>query len=258
MVEKHGYISLDECINSYIDRTEQSLSKFFKLWQIAYSGMSEIGLQLFFEVKSVKLPVNANQTVNLPADFQNYTKVGVLNGAGEIVDLHFNSKLTYFADNLPTRASQTIDNTLYQYYNWQSGCFYNYWNGTGYNNWYGVPSGGVPAGSFNLDRTNNILLLGEGYTNIFDYVMVEYIATPAPENGQYFVPQVFRETIISWITWQDANSRPAASHFNLGDKRDKRHEYYNNRRLALAAFKPFHLWEAYQWNATSTRLTVKT
>ncbi len=258
MIEKAGYISLDEAINGYLSETEQSMHKFFKLWQLAYRGMAQMGLQIFFEVKSVKLSINANQTVTLPADFQNYTKVGVLNGLGEIVNLHFNDKLTYFGDTWNNRSSVTIDNTLYQYYQWQSPCFYNYWNGWGYQNFYGVPSGGVPAGYFNLDRTNNILLLGEGYTNIFTYVMLEYISTPSPENGQYYVPQIFLEAIIAWLAWKDTGLKGAATRWGIANQAAKKHEFYNQRRLALAAFKPFHLWEAYQWNATSTRLTVKT
>ena len=254
MQEKFGFISLDEVIYDYIDANEISIHKFFKLWQLAYRGMSQLGLQIFFEVNTVKLPINPNQTVNLPSDFQNYTKVGVLNGRGEIVNLHHNNKLTKFADLFPNRSSETVDNTLYQYYNFQSNLFYNYWNGTTYGNLYGLPSGGVPAGTFTIDRTNNVILLGEGYQNIFNYVMLEYIATPSPDNGKYFIPQIFREALISFLNWKNLPPKMMGS----GQWGALKHDYYNERRLALAAFKPFHLWEAYQWNATSTRLTVKT
>ncbi len=117
-----------------------------------------------------------------------------------------------------------------------------------------MPSGGIPAGFFNIDRTNNIILLGEGYTNIFSYVMLEYIATPSPENGQYFVPECFRQALISWLDWKGLPPKMKGS----GQWRALKQDFYNERRLALATFKKFDIWAAYQWNATSTRLTVKT
>ncbi len=101
MVEKYGYISLDEVINSYIDENQKGQTDFFRIWQIAYRSMALLGLQIFFEIKSLKLPINPNQTVNLPTDFNNYVKVGVLNGAGEIVNLHFNN-----LQSLPTNYQQ--------------------------------------------------------------------------------------------------------------------------------------------------------
>ena len=73
------YVTIDTVVNMYLDRSEQGVHKYFKCWQIAFSGMEEMGLDFFYQVKSVKLPVNSNLTVNLPDDYLNYSKVGVLN-----------------------------------------------------------------------------------------------------------------------------------------------------------------------------------
>ena len=53
------YVSLDTVINMYLDRSEQSIHKYYKCWQIAFSGMEELGLDFFYQIKSVKLPVNS-------------------------------------------------------------------------------------------------------------------------------------------------------------------------------------------------------
>ena len=47
-------------------------------------------------------------------------------------------------------------------------------------------------------------------------------------------------------------------HAQLGEKRDRKHEFYNERRLANARYRPFYLDEAYELALESTRLTVKT
>ena len=44
---------------------------------------------------------------------------------------------------------------------------------------------------------------------------------------------------------------------NLGDKRDRKQEFYNQRRLANAQFKPLYLMQAYEQNLDTQRMTVK-
>ena len=72
MKNVQGYITIDSVVNDYLDESEQSNHKYFKLWQLAFRGMEQLGLDFFYQVKSVKLPVDAtNQTVLLPADYIN-------------------------------------------------------------------------------------------------------------------------------------------------------------------------------------------
>ena len=129
MSQNRQWILLDECINAYMDRAELSNHKYFKLWHIAFEGMQDMGLDAFYNVKAVKLPVNANLTVTLPADYLNYSKVGVLNQQGEIITLGVNNKLTVAFDLQPTRLEQTQDNTIPTQYNDNGVWWGNYWNG---------------------------------------------------------------------------------------------------------------------------------
>jgi hypothetical protein len=251
---QQGWITIDSVIKDYLDESEQSNHKYFKCFNIAFRGMEQLGLDFFYNIKSVKLPVNPNQTVALPLDYVNYTKVGVFNDIGEVIPLTYNSKLTTFADLFPDRFDKITDNTLYSYYSPQNAIFYNYFSGAGYGNVYGLPSGAPFVGNFKIDAQNSLILLNDSF--YYKYIILEYIASPT-EGEEYFVPVQFREALLAYIAWRDIANVPSSRKGSLGDKRDRRSEFYNERRLAQARFRPFYLDAAYQLNLESQRLTVK-
>jgi hypothetical protein len=253
--QERNFITLDSVINDYIDESEQSIHKYAKLYNIAYRGMETLGLDFFYKIKSVKLPVDTtNFTVRLPNDYLNYTKIGVLNAKGEIIPLKFNTKMTFFADQLPNRKELTQDNTLTDWYQQDVPLFYNYWDGYGFVNIYGIPSGSPNVGSFNIDDSNGVILLNQNF--YYDYLMIEYLSSPDP-NQAYSIPIQFREAMMGWLAWRDIASMPTTRRGSLGDKRDREHNFYNQRRLANARFKPLYLAQAYEQNLEAQRMTVK-
>ena len=100
--QQMAFVSIDSIVNDYLEESEGNVSKYAKCWQLCFRGMEELGLDFFYQIRSVKLPINSNNTVNLPPDFLQYTKIGVLNSRGEILDLRFNDKLTFLATNILT------------------------------------------------------------------------------------------------------------------------------------------------------------
>lgn len=255
MSQHQAWIDLDTCINSYIDESEQSVHKFFKLWQLAFRIQTELGIDFFFQIKSLKLPVNANLTVNIPADYLNWSKVGILNAVGEIIPLRYNDKLTYYADQLPDRLSKTQDNTVFNWFQQGSPIWYNFWNGYAFTNVYGIPSGQPNVGSFKVDNNAGIILLDECFTT-FQYVMLEYVAMPK-EGEIYYIPIQFKEAMIAGLAWLDIRSIPSKTHVNNANLGMRRHEFYNQRRLAWARYRPLNLVEAYEWAQQNVRMTVK-
>jgi hypothetical protein len=249
-----AWISIDSIVRDYLEEGEFSNHKYYKCWNLAFRGMEQLGLDFFYHIKSAKLPVKENKTVELPNDYINYTKIGVFNSKGEVIPLKYNSKLTNYASLLPDRLSKTEDNTLFNYYSPQSGIFYNYWNGSAYGNLYGIPSGSPFVGNFKIDAVNSLILLDDNF--FYDYVVVEYISSPT-EGQEYYIPVQFREALIAFVAWKDMTGN-SKYHAQLGEKRDRRHEFYNERRLANARYRPFYLDEAYELALESTRLTVKT
>lgn len=250
------WISIDEAITDYMNEAELSNHKYFKLWHLAFRALTELGLDAFYVVKSVKLPVNSNLTVTLPADYLNYSKVGVLNQQGEIIPIGVNNNLTTAYDLQPTRIQQTRDNTIPTQINEQGVWWYNVWNGEGfgYGNLYGLPSGTPFIGSYKIDNANGVIILSENF--IYQYIMLEYTASPK-EGGEYYIPIQFKEAVIAYLRWKDIISIPVKTHVANANVQMRRHDYYNERRLAIARYDPVRLPDLYQWQLETQRLCVK-
>lgn len=258
MAQQHQkWITLESCIYDYLNESEQSHNKYFRLFHVAYRVMEDLGLDFFYQVKSIKLVVNANKTVTLPPDYLSYTKLGVLNGLGEVVPLKYNDKLTTLNDLSPTRVTDTAASNFANYYSPSSPVFYNFFGSGGYYNMYGVANSGLYAGGFKIDIHNGVILLDAafGYTNL----VMEYTASPEAAEGQdYYVPMEFREAVIAWLAWKDvANIKGAGRRGELGTIRDRRHEFFEARRRGIAKFRPFYLDQAYLSHLDNARLVVK-
>ena len=252
--QNRQWISLDECITAYLDESEQSNKKYFKCWNLAFRGMTELGLDAFYLVKSVKLPVNANLTVTLPGDYLQYSKVGVLNGKGEVITMGVNNKLTVAFDLKSTRLEQTQDNTLSAQTNNNGIWWYNYWNGYGLGNLYGLPSGTPYIGSFKIDNANGVVVLSQNFS--YDYIILEYTASPE-EGSDFFVPIQFKEAVIAYIRWKDNISTPVKTHVANSNIQMRRHDFFEERRLAIARYDPINLPDLYEWHLQNQRLCVK-
>lgn len=248
------YVSLDTVINLYLDRSEQSVHKYYKCWQLAFSGMEELGLDFFYQIKSVKLPVNANLTVSLPDDYLNYSKVGVLNSQGEIIPMGYNNRLTTFADLQPDRLTVTQDNTITDLIQFNTPIWYNYWNNGAFSSLYGLPSGSPFIGSFKVDNHNGVILLSENFG--YEYIMLEYVASPK-QGEEYYIPIQFKTALMWYIAYNDIAMLPNTRKGTLGDKEQRKRAYHNERRVANARYRPVDLQSAHQWSMEQQRLTVK-
>jgi len=249
--QQQPYIPLDSVITDFLTESEQSNAKYFKIFHLAFRGLDQLGLDAFYRVRSVKLPVLDNYTVKIPADYLNWTKIGVLNDRGEIIPLYHNEKLTTFADLSVTRQAQTEDNTLWS---WEPNTWTNYWNGYAYTNLYGTPSGQPFVGSFKVDLDNGVILLNERFH--YDYIMLEYVSSPV-EGNEYYLPVQFREALIAWLWWKDKRA-VNVNRGQVGVSRDLRSDFFNERRNAIARWKPVRQQEIYQASQEQTRMTVKT
>ena len=250
MSQHLSYVTLESIVQDYLTEGELPNHKYFKVWHLAYRGMEQLGLDAFYKIQTVKLPVNSNYTVVLPSDYVNWTKVGVLNDNGEIIPLYQNDKMTTFADLSSTRLEQTQDNTLWD---WDVNNWNNYWNGQAFINIYGTPSGAPFVGSFKIDNENGVMLLDEKFK--YDYVMIEYVASPQ-QGQEYYVPVQFREALIAWLWWKDKRAANT-NRGQVGLSRDAKNDFFNERRNAIARWKPTRQLERYQASQEMTRLTVR-
>lgn len=250
MGQHQQFITVESVIQDYLNESEQSQNKYFKIWHLCFRGFENLGINSFYQIQTQKLPVNANYTVQLPSDFVQWSKVGVLNDRGEIIPLYYNNKLTNFADLSSTRLAQTQDDNLST---WSPDMWTNYWNGYAYTNVYGVPSGQPFVGSFKVDNQNGVILLDENFR--YEYVMLEYIASPQA-GKEYYLPIVFREALMAWLWWKDKRAANT-NRGQVGISRDLKNTFYNERRLAIAAWKPNRIYDNYQASQEQTRQAIK-
>lgn len=99
-----------------------------------------------------------------------------------------------------------------------------------------------------------MFLLSENFA--YEYIIVEYISSPK-EGEEYYLPVQFREALVAYLAWKDIASIPSKTHVNNANVGMRRREFYNERRLANARFKPYYSQDAYELSLESTRLTVK-
>ncbi len=254
MSQSLSYISLDSVINDYLNESDQSVNKYFKLYHLGFRGMENMGLDFFYRIQAVKLPINSNFTVTLPANCMNWTKVGVLNNKGEIIPLLNNNNLTTYADLLPDRTTKTQDDGN-SWMTWDGSAYNNYWNGSSYVNVFGVPSGEPFAGSFKVDQDNGVILLNENFR--YDYIILEYVASQTPTDGEeHRLPVQFREALMAWLWWKDKKS-VNVKRGQVGISRDLKSDFYRERRNAIAQWKPIRKQDQYQTSQEMSRLAVK-
>jgi hypothetical protein len=110
------------------------------------------------------------------------------------------------------------------------------------------------GGGFKIDEANNVILLDSsfGYTGL----VLEYVSAP-DSTQECYIPVQFRETIITWLAWKEIASIPVTRRGGLGDKRDRRHEYFEARRLGIRQYRPFYLDQAYQANLETSKRVIK-
>lgn len=254
MSQNRQWIPLEEGITAYMDRAELSNHKYFKLFHIAFEFMQDAGLDAFYLVRSVKIPVNANLTAPLPADYLQYSKVGVFNEIGEIITMGVNNNLSVAFDLSPNRIQQTQDGTIVNYYNPQGVWWFNFWNGSGIVNLYGLPSGAPFIGSFKIDNANGVIVLSENFS--YPYVVLEYVSSPNP-SGEYYIPVQFRTALVAYLSWQDIAHVPSKTHVQNSNAEMRRRNYYNELRKSKYRYDPINIPDLYQWSMENQRMTVK-
>ena len=109
------------------------------------------------------------------------------------------------------------------------------------------------VGGFKIDNQASLILLDEAFG--YSYIILEYIASPVP-TMTYQIPMMFREALTSFLWWKDSRARNV-KRGAVGIDRNLRSDFYNERRLANARFRPLYLTDAYEWNMENQRITVK-
>ena len=227
----------------------------------ALRGIREIGFDLSKKVKSLKLNINtANNTVELPDDFVDLVKVGIVDSDGIVRVFGQNKNINQsraYADArgeavyTVSSAKDTDNDGVYDrvddkdatttssssigdldYY-----IFDNYLYQGGLGRIYGI-GGGNLAGDYRLNLDQNRL---EVETNSsYSQVVIEYIADEA-RSSDPSVHVYIEEALRSYIYYKIIERKASVP---ANEKARARSEYYNERRKANARMSNFTKEEA--------------
>ena len=230
----------------------------------ALRGIREMGFDLSKVIRSVKITVDStNDTIELPDDFVDWCKVGVVGSDGIVYVLGENKNVNYSQayanasgtkvgnaasatdsdgdgvfDRIDSKGATTgasaSSNDLSQ--GFDSYVFRNYVYGAA-NGLYGVGGGHLEGGfRFNLDQ-NRIEL--EGNDSISE-VVIEYVADEARAKNPSIHVYV-EEALMSYMYYKIIERKSSVP---ANEKARARQEYYNERRKANARMKSFTKEEA--------------
>lgn len=194
------YTPLKTIVSYTLDEMDKSMGDFDKAWIIAFRALVDLGYNISFEPKTIRIPVNPNKTVTLPSDYLGWTKVGILNSNGEVSTLKVNNALTTYKDNNPNRISELtsdIQNTVPMILGFPF--FFNYFDNGLYYNLYGVGGGLIQYGECRIDERNRVIILNTDFR--FDAIILEYLSSPQ-KDGDYQIETTLQEAVIAFIKWK--------------------------------------------------------
>lgn len=261
----HNKVKLSQVIRDFIITLDgddyASNSSDSAIRNFALRGIREIGFDLGKKIKSLKLDIKTNDTIDLPDDFVDLIKVGIVDADGIVRVFGNNKNINYsskyeiplyryddfnnsplniesnkIADKIDDKtstsnSSSSTDDNL-DYY-----VFENYLYQGGLGKLYGV-GGGHLAGEYrlNLDQNRIEVETNSGYSQ----VVIEYVA----DEGRSSDPEVHvyaEEALRSYIYYKIIERKSSVP---ANEKARARAEYYNERRKANARLSNFTKEEA--------------
>ena len=229
----------------------------------ALRGIREIGFDLGKKIRSIKLTVESNDTIVLPDDFVDVSKIGIVGADGVVRALTMNGNLNYSrkyeVDSSGTATNETHDseegplNIEANFINdrqddksatstgdvdeFNAFVFENYLFQGGFGRLYGVGGGSAP-GEFRINLDQNRIEISANSN--FTEVVMEYVADEARSTD----PEVHvyaEEALRSYIYYKLVERKASVP---ANEKARARTEYYNERRKANARLSHFTKDEA--------------
>lgn len=257
-------VSVKKIVAQFLNSSDTGSHQFARLYNIAVRGIeNEFNLDISGTFKTILLDVAPNKTVQLPCGYINYSKIGIVNGAGEFVTLKRNDQLSnyhadYYDDSVRNSGVPSLNtfgtplgiNNL----GYSNLYYFNFWNnGTGFN-LYGLDSGTATIGTYKVLVGDNLIMLNPEFA--YPQILLEYLSDGYDENeDDYTIDSRAAEAMISWIRWQNSIDQPKK--FPANAVAMYMRTYYNEKRKAKMRINGFNLAEFNDVIRRSTKLTPK-
>jgi hypothetical protein len=230
---------------------------------IALRGIREIGFDIGKKIRSIKLDVESNNTITLPDDYVDVSKLGIIGEDGIIRALNYNGNLNYSqkyevdssgaatnetndsednplnieANIIKDRQDDKTSTSSSDVDNFNAFIFENYIFQGGTGRLYGVGGGSSP-GEFRINLDQNRIEIASNSN--FTQLVMEYVADEARATDPEV--HVYAEEALRCYVYYKLCERKASVPAN--EKARARTEYYNERRKANARLSNFSKSEA--------------
>jgi len=215
----------------HLSQTDERYPMFL---QIAITGLKELNYDLNNIVTEVTLPVNDNDTVDLPNNYIDYIMIGVVSG-GVISSLGLNTQMAKSAkDNcgniaavIPEASSDGVGSFSSSYST----------DGQYTGGDFGIGGGGNSNGTYNVFKQ-------EGYISLqncsADKIVMRYLSTVEQVDGNFLVDEFLVDAIKSFI-WHRYIRRMRS--YGGGDKQMAEMEFNRKRKMAVKRGNRFSITE---------------
>lgn len=211
---------LRDIVSEWMVENGKSEAQLARLYTIALSGLREMHLDVNGIVKIVELPINDNDTVDLPLDYVKYTRVGVATDDGHVITMGIDNSINLSPDC--GREGRDVTDSTSPYYNYPySGQF------QGVNGFVGglFAEGGAQNafGYYRFNRETNQLWLSNVSTISNCSIILEYIADiSASEDGDFIVHPYVIQAVKDYISWKYVNGD---RNTGISEKQLRKREY---------------------------------
>lgn len=247
------YVDLNYIVNSVMNQIDSDDRDYARLYQIGVTGLRELWFDVAGNVKTVLLAKNANNTVTLPTDYINWSKVGILTDNGKVYTLALNKSITLYNDTNTNRVVSPGSFIEGGFTRIDSPDYHNYWTeGMNYN-LFGLGGSVADVAQFNIDEENGLIVLGSEFKR--SDVILEYVVDPlACECDTHNIHIFCQQALEDYIYWKAVSKRKDTP---ANEKMRARQEYYNQKRVARNRMKPFRIGDAYDTSRRSVYMAPK-
>jgi len=228
------WINLDMIVTGLLLEKRYPIQYYIQFLYLASRGYQTIHFSSLANTKTLKLPVNSYNAIELPCDFLDWVKVGVAHG--QLVQAlserrgitrlnNFDdsgNKITFGKDNLNGVEESAMDATFFRGYQQ----FYNE-NGEFTGRMFGVANG-ENAQTFRLAPERNEIQLHEGL-RVKD-IILQYTTDGSSIDNATMITPYARAVIEAYIIWK---MKEANRSIGLGERAEAKRQY----GLELALFR---------------------
>lgn len=249
--------TLDSIVREHlIENGDSNLNRYARFLQFGISGLREMSMDISGVPQTVIIDINSNNTANLPVDYINYTRIGIIGTNGQIRDLGINKDLLssiVFNDcgnpMIPSSTSgpgDIVDGSV-----GFDSLGDNYRNGELMGRFFGIGGGVNANGYYNVKSAEGLIVL----SNVAGtQILLEYISDIAKANGHFNVHPFLIEALKSYMFWKSIKMDFSKG---LGEKDMAKNDFDMHKRQAIRRFSASTLNEWIQTFQTGNNASVK-